>query len=225
MDAGLGVREKQKGTRLSNMTEYAGPAGDGARCFAPAAERNKGPILEVLRRVLPPSGLMLEIASGSGQHALHFAAAMPALVWQTSDPDAAMRASLEAVCDGDAPGNLRPPVDIDVTSPRWGLDRADAVVCINMIHIAPWRATRSLVTGAARLLPPGGPLVLYGPFRIGGAHTSPSNAAFDADLRRRDPSWGVRELEEVERLATRAGFRLEETVDMPANNLTVVFRA
>ncbi|HYG87490.1 MAG TPA: DUF938 domain-containing protein [Azospirillum sp.] len=191
-----------------------------SRLDAPAAGRNRDPILAVLRRVLPERGTVLEVAGGTGQHAAHFAAALPDLVWQPTDPDPAHRASIAAWTEG-LP-NVRPPLALDATRRPWPVERADAVLCINMIHIAPWAACLGLLGGAAEVLAPGAPLVLYGPYRRGGAHTAPSNAAFDADLRARNPEWGVRDLEAVETAA--AGFVLEEVVEMPANNLTVVFR-
>jgi SAM-dependent methyltransferase len=195
----------------------------GALC-APAPERNKGPILDVLRRVLPRQGVVLEIASGTGQHVVHFAAGLPDLTWQPSDADAQARASIAAWrADANLP-NVLPPLDLDVRCEPWPVQRADALVCINMIHIAPWAAAVHLVEGARRILPPGAPLVLYGPYRRDGRHTAPSNAAFDADLRRRNPDWGVRDLEAVAALAAENAFAFDEAVEMPANNLTVVFR-
>lgn len=191
---------------------------------APAAERNKDPILEVLRAVLPDSGLVLEIASGTGQHVVHFAAALPGLVWQPSDPDAAARASVAGHVAAAGLANVRPPLALDAAAADWPLDAAAAVICSNMIHIAPWAACEGLIAGAGRVLPSGGPLVLYGPFRHGGVHTAPSNAAFDASLRARDPRWGVRDLDDVARLAGPRGLVLEEVVAMPANNLSVIFR-
>lgn len=201
------------------------PAADPRR-FAPATLRNRDAILGVLRGVLPATGLVLEVASGSGEHALHLAAALPGLVFQPSDPDPAARASIDAwAADASLP-NLRPALALDAAPPAsWPIARADAVLCINMIHIAPWAAALGLMAGAARLLAePGAPLVLYGPFRRGGAHTAPSNEAFDASLRAQDPRWGVRDLEAVAEAAAAAGFGPPEVVAMPANNLTLVFR-
>jgi hypothetical protein len=189
------------------------------RRFAPAAARNRDAILDVLRGVLPPQGLVLEVASGSGEHCVHLAAALPALTFQPSDPDADARASIDAWAAG-AP-NIRPALALDAARPPWPVAAADAVLCINMIHIARWAACEGLVRGAAAL---GAMLVLYGPFRRGGAHTAPSNAAFDESLRARDPAWGVRDLEAVAALAAREGFGPPEATAMPANNLTVVFR-
>jgi hypothetical protein len=190
---------------------------------APAAERNKAAILDVLRQVLPDRGLVLEIASGTGQHVVHFARALPALCWQPTDPDAALRESIAAHVAASGLENVSAPLALDARDGRWPINRADAVVCINMIHIAPWSAAEGLVLGASHLLGAGAPLVLYGPFRQGGRHTAPSNEAFDASLRQRDPEWGVRDLDDVTVLARQHGFEPGQAVAMPANNLTVVF--
>ncbi len=189
-----------------------------------ASERNKGPILDVLERVLPESGRVLEIASGTGQHAVHFAAALPALEWQPSDIDPELRASVEAWRADAGLSNLLAPVHLDVTADPWPVVAADAIVNANMIHIAPWEVCLGLFDGAARLLPVGGVLYMYGPYKIGGAHTAPSNASFDQSLRMRDPSWGIRDLDVVAEEAGRRGLDLIETVEMPANNLSVVYR-
>jgi hypothetical protein len=196
------------------------------RLSAPAAQRNRGPILEVLQRVLPARGRVLEIASGSGEHVVHFARALPQLTWQPSDPDPAARESIRAWIAHEKPDNALAPLALDVTRARWAhaLEPVDAVLCINMIHISPWEACLGLLYGCEMLLPQGGPLVLYGPFMRAGAHTAPSNAAFDASLRRQDPRWGVRDLDDVQREAALRGFQLAEVVEMPANNLTVVLR-
>ena len=194
------------------------------RRFAPAAARNRDPILAALRPRLPAAGLVLEVASGSGEHAIHLAAALPALTFQPSDPDPGARASIDAWAAKAGLANIRPALALDAAAADWPAAAADAVVCINMIHIAPWAACEGLVRGAARLLPAGGPLILYGPYRRDGRHTAPSNAAFDADLRARDPAWGVRDLEAVAALAAGQGFGPPEAVEMPANNLTVIFR-
>ncbi|WP_082716365.1 MULTISPECIES: DUF938 domain-containing protein [Burkholderia] len=195
-----------------------------SRQWAPATERNREPILDVLKRVLPVRGTVLEIASGTGQHAIHFAAALPDLVWQPTDTEAAARASIAAWAADAALPNLRAPLALDVCVEPWPLAAADAIVCINMIHIAPWAAACALFDGAARVLPDGGVLYLYGPYRRGGAHTAESNAQFDAQLRSRDPAWGVRDLETVAELGRAADLALDEIVEMPANNLSVVFR-
>jgi hypothetical protein len=197
---------------------------DEARLVSPAADRNKQPILEVLRRVLPKSGLVLEIAAGSGQHGVHFSRALPMLTWQPSDADAQARDSIGAWATGEAMPNLMPPIDLDVCVEPWPIARADAIVCINMIHISPWEATLALMRGASATLPADGILYLYGPYRVDGRHTAPSNAAFDSSLRAQNPQWGVRDLAEVAKVADAEGFDLVETVDMPANNLSVIFR-
>jgi SAM-dependent methyltransferase len=190
----------------------------------PAPERNKAPILEVLRRVLPPQGAVLEVASGTGQHVAYFAANLPNLQWLPSDPEENHRHSIAARVKEAGLGNVAPPLALDVRARLWPVRGIDAIVCSNMIHIAPWEAALALLAQAGVLLPPGGPLVLYGPYRRGGKHTAPSNAEFDADLRRRNPQWGVRDLDDVQRHAGEAGLVLEEVVEMPANNLCVVFR-
>lgn len=188
------------------------------------AERNKAPILDVLERALPQTGLVLEIASGTGQHVVHFAAALPALEWQPTEADAELREAVTARVAAAGLGNVRAPLALDVTAAPWPVAAADAILCINMIHISPWRACEALVSGAGERLPVGGPLILYGPYRRGGEHTAPSNAAFDQSLRARNAAWGVRDLEKVERLAAGSGFKLGEVVAMPANNLVVIFR-
>jgi hypothetical protein len=191
---------------------------------SPAAERNKQPIAEVLARVLPRSGVVLEIASGTGQHAEHFARAWPSLTWQPSDADAEMFPALAARVQRAALPNLHAPLMFDVHGSAPPLQSVAAIVCANMIHIAPWSACVALLGHAERLLAPDAPLVLYGPFKRGGEHTAPSNAAFDADLRRRNPEWGVRDLDEVVALARTHSLELAEVVAMPANNFMVVLR-
>ena len=190
---------------------------------APAATRNRQPILDVLQPRLPQKGLVLEIASGTGEHVVHYAAARPGLVFQPSDPDAGARASVDDWVRTLGLDNVRPALEIDVTKATWPVERADAVLCCNMIHIAPWEAALGLVSGAARLLPPGGLFFLYGPYRRGGRHTAASNEAFDSDLRRRNPAWGVRDLEAVTEFAGLQGFSIPEIVEMPANNLSLLF--
>lgn len=189
---------------------------------APATARNRDPILAVLRDVLPERGLVLEVASGTGEHAAAFAAALPALDWQPSDPDAEARASIDAWCAHTS--NVRPALALDAAAADWPIDRADAILCINMVHISPWAATEGLMAGAERLLAPGAPLYLYGPYRRAGVPTAPSNEAFDADLKARNPAWGLRDLADVTALASARGLLLDRVVDMPANNLSVVFR-
>jgi SAM-dependent methyltransferase len=195
------------------------------RLHAPAAQRNRGPILDVLRETLPARGLVLEIASGTGEHVAHFAQSLPALTFQPSDPDARARASVAAWIAATGLANIRAPLELDVTRAPWPLARADALLCINMIHISPWEATESLFAAAAALLPDGAPLVTYGPYKREGVHTAPSNAEFDASLRATNPAWGVRDLETVAACAARNGFSAPRIVEMPANNLTLVFRS
>ena len=195
-----------------------------AALLSPAVARNRDPILAVLRRHLPAQGTVLEIASGTGEHAAYFAPHFPHLVWQPTDVDPEALASIEAHrAAADAP-NLRAPIELDVKAVAWPVPRTDAIVSINMIHISPWTAAQGLMAGAARLLAPGGVLYLYGPFKESGAHTAPSNAAFDASLKARDPAWGVRDLADVRALADSHGFEFVERVSMPANNLSLVFR-
>ncbi len=194
------------------------------RIAAPAAARNRDAILDVLRRVLPARGRVLELASGSGEHAVHFAAALPGVVFKPSDPDAARRASIAAYAAAASLPNLLAPIELDAAAawPDFAAPHLpiDAVLCINMIHIAPWAATEGLVRGAARL---GAMLVTYGPYRRHGRHTAPSNEAFDADLRARDPAWGVRDMEAVAGLAAANGYAAPDIVAMPANNFMLVF--
>ena len=196
-----------------------------ARRFAPSAARNRDPILDVLRRHLPGSGLALEIASGTGEHAVHFAQHLGSdLIFQPSDTNAESRASIDAwVLEANLP-NLRNALELDVLADTWPVESASAVVCINMIHIAPWEATIGLIEGAARILLPFGLLILYGPYRRNGAHTAPSNEAFDLDLRARNPLWGVRDLETVAALAASHGFSAPIIEQMPANNLMLIFK-
>lgn len=192
------------------------------RQHAPAADRNREPILAVLRRVLPRTGLVLEVSAGTGQHAAYFAAAFPGVVWQPTDVDPAALASIAGWTAGIE--NVRAPLVLDVEAPAWCVARADAIVCINMVHIAPWSATEGLLAGAGRVLSAGGVVYLYGPYRIGGVHTAPSNDVFDESLRARDPAWGVRDLEAVVAAAAAHGLAHEETVAMPANNQSIVLR-
>jgi len=190
---------------------------------APAAARNRAPILDALRPHLPARGLVLEVASGSGEHTAHFAQALPDLTFQPSDPDPDARASIDAWSEDLA--NVRPALTLDAAAETWPVDRADSVVCINMIHISPWEATVGLIRGAARRLPPKGSLFLYGPYFRDGVATAPSNLAFDRDLRARNAAWGLRDLDAVASLARDHGFSAPRIVEMPANNLSVVFHA
>lgn len=192
----------------------------GARRHAPATLRNRAAIADMLSGVLPVAGNVLEVASGSGEHCAFLAECFPALRWQPTDPDAEARRSIHAWCA--ALPNVAPAVALDAAAPDWPVARADAALCVNMIHIAPWEATEGLMRGAARVLPAGAPLVLYGPFRRAGVATAASNEAFDESLRARDPRWGLRELEAVVDAAH--GFALAEVREMPANNLMLVLR-
>ena len=197
---------------------------DDDKCrSAPAALRNREPILDVLRSVLPQAGVVLEIASGTGEHVVHFAQALPHLTWQPSDPSHDARHSIAAWVAVDGHGNVRAPLDIDAAAETWPVERAAAVVCINMVHISPWAATVGLMRGAARILGNGEPLYLYGPYRRPGQPLEPSNAAFDRDLRARDPQWGLRGLDELANCAADYGLALGEVIEMPANNLSVIF--
>ncbi|HYD37758.1 MAG TPA: DUF938 domain-containing protein [Allosphingosinicella sp.] len=195
-----------------------------SRRSAPATQRNREPILAVLRTVLPERGLVLEVASGTGEHAAYFAGLFPDLRWQPSDPDPAALASIRAWREDSGLANLLEPVRLDAAAEAWPVASADAVLCVNMVHISPWEATLGLLRGAGRLLAPGAPLILYGPYRRAGVPTAPSNAAFDASLRARDPRWGLREVEAVEAEAARNGLRLDRLFEMPANNLSLLFR-
>ncbi len=193
--------------------------------FSPSAARNSAPILAVLKRVLPTHGVVLEIGCGTGEHAVCFAEAMPNLTWQPSDPDADARASTASWIKFAGLNNVLAPLDIDVCSRLWGVEQTapfDAIVSINMVHIAPWAASLGLFAGAGRLLRAGGLLVLYGPFMRDGAHNAPSNAAFDASLKARNPSWGVRDIADLERVGEASRLSLRETIEMPANNMSVV---
>jgi cyclopropane fatty-acyl-phospholipid synthase-like methyltransferase len=194
------------------------------RLESPSTARNRGPILAVVQRIFPREGRVLEIASGTGEHAMFVAKAMPDLAWQPSDPDPVSRASIAAWIAQEGLTNVLPPLDIDVRDEDWGVTGPfDAVVAINMIHIAPWEAALGLFRGTGRLLSKGGILFLYGPYKREGRHTAPSNEAFDAWLKQRDPSFGVRDLADVQSAAEANGFRLDEIVEMPANNHSLVF--
>lgn len=192
---------------------------------SPSSARNREPLLAVLRRWLPASGTVVEIASGLGEHAAWFAQAMPGVTWQPTDRSEEALDILTARREAAGLPNLAPPLVLDAASPdAWPVERADAVVCINMIHISPWAATEGLMAGAARILPAGAPLCLYGPYVEAGVETAPGNLAFDADLRHRDPAWGLRDLDAVKALAASHGLTFSERVAMPANNLCLLFR-
>jgi SAM-dependent methyltransferase len=190
---------------------------------SPAAQRNREPIAAVLADWLPESGLILEVASGSGEHAVHFAQDFPHLEWQPSDPDPQALLSIEAWRTDSGLVNLRDPVILDATADIWPVDAAEAVLNINMVHISPWEAALGLIEGAERVLTPGGKLIFYGPWIVEGFQTAPSNLAFDADLKRRNPAWGLRKVEDFAREAGTRGFVLEDQRAMPANNLMLLF--
>ena len=190
--------------------------------FAPATQRNREPIREVLARELPPQGVVVTIAEGTGEHAVYFAAAFPQLAWQPTDLDDRALQSIEAYRSEAALPNLREALRLDAREPQWPIPAADAITCINMIHISPWASTLGLFAGAARLLAPGALLYLYGPYRFDGTFTAPSNEEFDRSLKLRDPAWGLRDVRDIEAAAT--GFALREVVAMPANNHSLVFR-
>jgi hypothetical protein len=194
------------------------------RRYAPATSRNRDVIVDLLAEALPSAGLVLEIASGSGEHVVHFARAFPALDWQPSDPDPDALASILAWSGQAALTNLRPPVMLDAGAPDWPVDHCEALLCINMIHISPWEAALGLLRGGARILPAGGLLYLYGPYMRDGVETAPSNLAFDASLKARDPRWGLRRLEDVTAAADGEGLAFERLVEMPANNLSLIYR-
>jgi hypothetical protein len=193
------------------------------RQHSPAAERNRGPILSELLRLLPPQGVMLEIASGTGQHAAHFAAALPGWDWLPSDGDGSALASIAAWCEDLS--NVRPALQLDVLAAHWpGVPAPlDAIFCANLLHIAPWSSCAALMQGAARHLGPQGQLLTYGPYLVDGVATAPGNVAFDADLRQRNPAWGLRRLRAVAQQAEAAGLQLRQQVAMPANNLLLLF--
>ncbi len=202
--------------------------GHGAdhRMFSPSAARNSAPILAVLKEVLPTHGVVLEIGCGTGEHAVHFAQAMPNLTWLPSDPDPGSRASTASWIEFTGLNNVPAPLDIDVCSTQWGVEQLapfDAIVSINMVHITPWAATLGLFAGAGRLLRTGGLLSLYGPFIQNGVHLAPSNAAFDESLKAHNPSWGLRNIADLECVAEASGLTLGKTIEMPANNMTLIF--
>jgi hypothetical protein len=191
---------------------------------APAAQRNREPIAAVLAEWLPPAGVVLELASGSGEYAVHFAGAFPHLDWQPSDWDPQAVSSIEAWRADSGLTNLREPVILDATATAWPIERGEAVLNINMVHISPWDASLGLLGGAARVLATGGALILYGPWLVDGMETAPSNLAFDADLKARDPRWGLRRVSDFADAAAERGFALEDQRAMPANNRMLLFR-
>jgi hypothetical protein len=203
---------------------YEAPAGSDTRRSAPAALRNREPIGDVLEQWLPTGGIVLEIASGTGEHAEYLAGRFPALEWQPSDMHPDALASVAARQAGAGLPSFRPPVVIDAGEPEWPIDRADAILSINMVHISPWTSAIGLIDGAARLLSDGAPLILYGPWLSDKVTTAPSNLAFDADLKHRDSNWGLRRVEDFAEAARARNLELVETKYMPANNMMLLFR-
>ncbi|MEM9274845.1 MAG: DUF938 domain-containing protein [Cyanobacteria bacterium P01_F01_bin.143] len=199
-----------------------------ARRYADATQRNRQPILEILQRILPPEGNILEISSGTGQHAVFFASELVNHDWYPSDPDSLSRDSITAWSNSHPSDNLHEPLDIDAMTACWAIENAkvsiNAIANINMIHISPWKACLGLMAGANRILSSGGILYLYGPYKRNGQHTAPSNEMFDRSLRSRNSQWGVRNLEDVVAIAESEDLELQEVVEMPANNLSVIFR-
>ena len=209
---------------MSDRRFYEAPAGKDARRSAPAALRNREPIAEVLTDWLPESGIVLEVASGTGEHAVWFARRFPDLTWQPSETHPVALASISAWAEEASLPNLRAPVVVDASTSDWPVKRADAVLNINMVHISPWEASLGLIAGAARLLPAHAPLILYGPWLKDDIETAPSNLAFDANLKERDPRWGLRRVEDFAAAALGKGFELADWRRMPANNLMLLFR-
>ncbi|HCH62545.1 MAG TPA: SAM-dependent methyltransferase [Deltaproteobacteria bacterium] len=201
-----------------------GEALPDARREHPAAARNQAPILAVLRWVFPTEGLVLEVASGTGQHSAFFTDHLPGLTWQTSEYDPDTFGSIEGWRQASHPDRIRPPVRIDTTAAVWPVARADAMLCVNMLQVSPWAAALGLLAGAARTLAPGAPLVIYSPMSRGGVHISPGNRDFDGALKARNPALGVRDADALIAAATERGLVHEETLDMPANNTVLVFR-
>ena len=209
---------------MSGPQPFIFESGPDVKRYAPATERNRDVIAETLAHLLPTEGLVLEVASGTGEHAVHFARRFPALTWQPSDPDPIALASINAWrADSNAP-NMRPAMLLDASA-EWPITQADAVVCINMTHISPWSATVGLLRNVARLLPPSAVLFIYGPFNQRDVPLAQSNAAFDASLRQQNAEWGLRYVDDIAEEAYRSGLHLDSVIDMPANNLSLIFRA
>lgn len=209
---------------MTNPQPFTLNAGAEAKRHAPATERNRDAITDVLKQVLPATGTVLEIASGTGEHIVHFARRFPRITWQPSDHDEVGLESIAAWSADAALPNVRPPVRLDASLPDWPVNAANAILCINMIHIAPWAATLGLMAGAGRCLPVGGLLYLYGPYLRAEVETAPSNLAFDANLRSQNPQWGIRDLADVAAVAEANSLHLEQVIEMPANNLSLSFR-
>ncbi len=209
---------------MSGERFYEAPVAANAKRSAPAALRNREPIARVLREWLPPSGLVLEIASGSGEHCVYFAQAFPQLEWQPSDANDDALASIRAWIRDSALKNVRTPLELDAAEPEWPISRADAILCINMVHISPWPSSLGLLDAAAKLLPDSGPLILYGPWLVNGVETAPSNLEFDRSLKQRDPRWGLRKVEDFAAAAPEQCLQLVDSRGMPANNRMLLLR-
>lgn len=227
-DASQTIADSRASRHDAMMTEprpwLIDEAGSEARRHAPATLRNRDVIAQVLRKILPESGVVLEIASGSGEHVVHFAAAFPHLQWQPSDCEQSALRSIAAWTAESGVANVLPPVSIDVEQEAWPARCADAILCINMVHISPWSATLALLRHAAALLPAGAPLYLYGPFVRHDVMTAESNVAFDASLKARNSAWGLRDVADIDGAAAACGFVRVELIEMPANNLSLVYR-
>jgi hypothetical protein len=209
---------------VSEPTPFVFDDEPGGKRFAPATLRNREVIAVVIGAILPPTGKVLEIASGTGEHIVYFAGRFPGIEWQPSDPDPVALASIDAWRDEAGLRNILPALEIDAAASEWRVDRADVILCINMVHIAPWRATGGLMRGAGQLFLPGGLLYVYGPFLEDGVPLAPGNVAFDSSLRSRNTEWGLRRISDVQDLAKKAGLILDQRIEMPANNLSLIFR-
>jgi hypothetical protein len=209
---------------MSGPQPFIFESGPDVKCHAPATERNRDVIAETLARVLPADGLVLEVASGTGEHAVHFAKRLPGLIWQPSDPDPIAIASINAWRADTKLANVRPAMQLDASA-DWPISHADAVICINMTHISPWAATLGLLRNAARVMPPSAVLFMYGPYNQHGVPLADSNAAFDMSLRQQNPEWGLRYVDDIVEEADKIGLRLDQVIAMPANNLSLIFRA
>jgi hypothetical protein len=197
---------------------------EDARRYAPSSARNRDALLQVLKLILPQTGTILEIASGTGEHACYFAPAFGAAIWQPTDADESAIASINAHREADSPANLAPPLRLNVMESKWKVNAADAVLCVNMVHITPWVCCKNLLRGCAHVLSPGAPLVLYGPFKQDGAHTAPSNAKFDQTLRGQNAEWGIRDMAEIAEAGKARGLTIEDPIAMPSNNFCLIFR-
>ena len=209
---------------MSGPQPFIFESGPDVKRHAPATERNRDVIAETLARVLPAEGLVLEVASGTGEHAVHFAKRFPGLIWQPSDPDPIAIASINAWRADTKLVNVRPAMQLDASA-DWPISHADAVICINMAHISPWAATLGLLRNAARVMPPSAVLFMYGPYNQHGVPLADSNAAFDMSLRQQNPEWGLRYVDDIVEEADKIGLRLDQVIAMPANNLSLIFRA